>query len=1143
MTIRRLPCIAAITALSALSAGSAFALRIPEGEPARKVRVYTFWNRDYFCIAARVPDTIITGMSDAPMSAPEQDDAIEFDFNLPTAIGRAAHRLIISAAGGMTMLTRDERGNWRSDNAWIRGLRTIKYAVNVTGTLNNPRDADGEFIVECAIPWSYLGGMPSSDREIGFNVVNWMQGDTDGVASWSGYISSADELGNTAQWGRMLITRGSPLTTAQGLVAICPLNLTEPFIDGALNAQEWMTAGSLSFDKPEPGFKPAPPTGGKPSFGALLAIYRYDWDQATLWQADGTPMTVDQPKEGAGPWYSYQRVDWHRSQLDEIKRSGIDIILVRYRGDAESRRTWARMGLDRLTQALKEMRAEGKSYPLVGMMLDTAPLQEADLKRDEGKQLLYGMIRDLYLHVPREFRADLGGGVPVMLADPTGIADWDGGFMPYVEERLGPICWLGSTAWREKGADRFYAFVRLSRSGLSQEGAGGATALSISPGFCPPLGSYGEVRSRREGRAYRADWQRVLAVSPELVVIDSWNDFANGTEIAPTRQYGFSYADATRVAKAQLGSGQSHSLRLLQSNVPAVLKPGADYLVELVIENNGTEDVETGRLITADYRITRRRDGSVVQQRIGAQELRVLAGQIRRTPISIVTKDSQGKPLPPGEYLFSLVVIKTRVPLLRSKLVARDVAELTVPIIVGEPPARKATVISTSLPSSIESGATETVVVRLRNDGAETWRAAETKVKYRWRLHYDDPPWEDLKLPDAALGGEAGVPVPKDVAPGEVVSVLVPVTAQAGGPERSALPMAHHYRVQWDIEDGQGSFAESGQPLSDEAIQIVPHDLGAVIESVSAPLAMEAGGKVEVAVVVGNAGQRPWKSEETTLTCEWYRWDGRALAHITAVARLDADLPPGEKAIVRVAVEAPPVAGPYRAVWRVSDGKVGESGRRRDLQVTPIMVRGGAYRALDLSRYMNVAAITTDSYRARGDMDGRGRSLPAEVVPPDLSGETEGLYPSGYYAPGAGSGLSVPFAYPEASTGLAGAVACDGQSIELGALGVKRIHLLAASTSGAQPLQVTLTSSDGSAQQVSRQVPSWLEKVDGVPVGTCTRYVRALDRDEAGAQSYLHHLTIEPDRRPVTMELPRNPAVKILAITVEDEAAPPTGEG
>jgi hypothetical protein len=199
------------------------------------------------------------------------------------------------------------------------------------------------------------------------------------------------------------------------------------------------------------------------------------------------------------------------------------------------------------------------------------------------------------------------------------------------------------------------------------------------------------------------------------------------------------------------------------------------------------------------------------------------------------------------------------------------------------------------------------------------------------------------------------------------------------------------------------------------------------------------------------------------------------------------------------------------------------------------MVRGGAFRALDLSSLTNVVAVTTDSYRAKGDFDGNGRSLPAEGLPPDLSGATEGLYPSGYCAPNSEPDPPVPFSYPDVSSGAGAAVACDGQSIELGP-GVKRVHLVAASTSAAQQVTVMLKSADGASREAMLQVPSWLERAEGAPVAAGTRYVRTLSGDDAARPAYLYHLTLAAEGA-VTLELPRNPAVKILALTVEGEPA------
>jgi len=1131
----RIALVAALAACWMLPAAVGHALRIPEAASERRVQVHAFWNGEYLCLAARVPDAFITGTSTQPMSTPEQDDAIEFDFLLPTG---QAHRLIISAAEGMTMLTRDPQGRWRSDNAWVRGPRTLKYAVSVNGTLNHPQDRDVDFAVECALPWEFLGGVPKqSIQEIGFNVVNWMQGDNEGVVSWSPYVTSNADVGDVARWGRMLITRSSPLATAKGLIFPCPFNPIEPLVDGNLDAMEWMTASSLSFAKPEPQLQPVPATlAGKSTLQALMAVYRYDWEPARFWK-DHAPATIDQPQEGAGPWYRGARVDWHQGQLTEVKRAGIDVILVHYQGDPESRRTWSRTGLDRLTQALKEIRAAERSYPLVGLYLDTAALKGVDLKSEAGKQLVYTMIRDFFQHVPAIFRAQLGarpeagvrGGVPVLLGEPAGLADWDEGFMSYVEERLGPITWLGSSAWQEKGVKRLYARVKLTGAGLTQDTSGEVTAFTISPGYCPPPGTPGDVRSRHDGRAYRTDWQRVTAAAPALVVIDSWNDFARGTEIAPSRQWGHQYVDATRTERARLGYDQPRKLRLLQHSLPEVLLPGATYQADLLIENDGTADVITGNLTTVDHRITHRGDNKLVYEWINAQGLQVRAGEIKRTPVTITTKDQQGKPLPPGDYLFTLVATKSRVPLLRSKLVAREEAALSVPFTVGPLPDYKGTVIVSSLPALMDMHGTESVVVRLRNDGAKTWKAADTKLTYHLTPE-EEGAWH-LPTPGFVPGEEAALP--RDVPPGEAVSVMVRVKPQFAG--AMDLKYAEHApplwpcRVAWAI-----SHAGATETVGEEAAAVIAVDRGVVFESALPPSPITAGAKAEVPVAIRNGSTEAWPAAHVTLSANWYTWDGRTLLNTGPLVEaagptpFPSDVAPGQTVTLAATVTAPSLPGCYWLVCQVNDAS---HGRWPDLSVTPVTVTGGKFRALDLSEVANCVAVTTDGYRTRGDFDGAGTSFPAECLPPDQSGARNGFYADGYWASPVAP--AAPFVYPSVDTGMGTAVACDGQTFALGG-NARRVHLLAASVTGTQELAATLKTASGSGV-VTVRVPGWREAIEGLPVAGYAPYVRTLNGDDASAPAYLYHLALPPVGGSVTaLQLPKSPGIRILAITVEE---------
>ena len=1159
----------ALAAACLLPARPASALLLPTEEPGPRVRVYVQWNQDYLSLAAKIPDLMVTGSSVAPMSAAEQDDAIEFSFETPAQRAPLpAHRLIISAAGGMNLFTRDPGGRWRPDDSWTTGPRTIKYAVQVNGTLNDPMDQDTGFVVECAIPWDFLHGLPIEGPDIGFNVACWMRGDSEGVVSWAPTVREPKDVGDSLRWGRMRISTTAALAKAQGAWIPAPFVANTPFIDGTLAANEWLAASALEFDKPAPtAVAPPVPAEGPRAPATLLAVYRYDWqgnpggvDGTPLWQQSGSAIS-DHPVPGAGPWYSYERVPWHLSQLADIRRAGIDIILPRYRGDAESRRTWARIGLIRLAQALKETRAQGREYPLVGMMLDTEALRGADLTSDGGKQTLYSMIRDFFLHVPREFWADLAArpqsglqpGVPVLLGEPEPLSDWDGEFVDFCRQSFARdfdgarLVFLGAPGWRDRGVESFYAYVRLAEdASFASDPVGGAPAVALSPGCSPPPGATGPVRPRRDGADYRIAWQRALAARPELIVINSWNDFANGTEIAPSRQHGVSYVDATQYFKARLGSEQPHRLVLRQQKLPEVLAPGAEYHVELLVENAGTEEVSTGRRVTADYRIVRRADGSVVQQKTGAQGLRILPGETKRIPVIISARDTEGRPLPPGDYLFSISIVRSSVAYLRSQWFTRTLAELTVPITVGEPPARRATLISTSLPSFIEAGSTDDVVVRIRNDGAVAWRPADTRLSYHWIRSRDDSASSLSDTREIVVRGGAMAELPRDVAPGEIVSVMIPL--RAADADGSPLPLPGpddlwHYRVQWDLVEGEdGWFSSDGAPAGEEAVQVIARDWGVIVQSAETPAEMEAGATARVAVTLANAGHHTWPAgDRTYLTCQWYRWDGAMglpdhfpYAEPTVLA---APVVPGDTVSLTAKVTAPRMAGMYWLTWDMVCGgdtlATTEGGRARDLLAAPVLVRGGNMRPLDISSFINVPAITTDGTRARGDFDGAGRSLPAEYLPPDLSGAPGDLYPSGYCA--FPTEEPIPLAFPDTGSGLGGAVACAGQSVPLGTERVKRILLLAASTAGWRNTEFGLRGEAGSLERLPVGVPSWTERVDGSPVGASTPFLRSMSGDEA-TPAYLYLLTLTPTSPTAgALELPRAPEIKLLAITVEVE--------
>jgi len=71
---------------------------------------------------------------------------------------------------------KDDRGTptGKSDATWDGN---VKYAIEMSGTLNDTTDTDEGYTVEVAIPWSELGVIPYKNLIVGLNFAN---GDNDG---------------------------------------------------------------------------------------------------------------------------------------------------------------------------------------------------------------------------------------------------------------------------------------------------------------------------------------------------------------------------------------------------------------------------------------------------------------------------------------------------------------------------------------------------------------------------------------------------------------------------------------------------------------------------------------------------------------------------------------------------------------------------------------------------------------------------------------------------------------------------------------------------------------------------------------------------------------------------------------------------
>lgn len=70
---------------------------------------------------------------------------------------------------------------------------------------------------------------------------------------------------------------------------------------------------------------------------------------------------------------------------------------------------------------------------------------------------------------------------------------------------------------------------------------------AVAPGYDDrTIRQPGAVIPRAEGATYDATWRAALAVDPAWVLVASWNEWHEGSEIEPSREHGRRYLDATR---------------------------------------------------------------------------------------------------------------------------------------------------------------------------------------------------------------------------------------------------------------------------------------------------------------------------------------------------------------------------------------------------------------------------------------------------------------------------------------------------------------------------------------------------------------------------------------------------------------------
>ena len=293
---------------------------------------------------------------------------------------------------------------------------------------------------------------------------------------------------------------------------------------------------------------------------AAYFFYWYDVNTGLHFRdPDGSDAVTHHPPDSYLPGYTYTSVAWFERELEDMLAARVDVVLPDYWGNGGNA-YWARPGLDRLVQAAQQLAARGVAPPRIGLFLDTNALLlenggvPPNLTTQSGKDLLFASARDFFDRVPDAYRATVDGRLLVVFYTAGFVGAYDAGtladFSSRLQSRYGKPAYLVlDQSWKGVAADGVYPWG-VALFGPSVTGNVG----SLGPGF-DETATYGRtdirIRDRRCGEFYLDGWDAMAGSGARLVLIETWNELHEGTEIAPTREFGRTFVDLTAAAIGQ----------------------------------------------------------------------------------------------------------------------------------------------------------------------------------------------------------------------------------------------------------------------------------------------------------------------------------------------------------------------------------------------------------------------------------------------------------------------------------------------------------------------------------------------------------------------------------------------------------------
>ena len=1087
---------------------------------------------EYLFLTIKVPSSDIQGLTKgiSPQSLPAiyKDDSVTLSL-LPDS-GKPV-TITYSPAGGF---------GYTKDGIPAAYFK-MKYGVAIDGTIGDTTDKDNSWQIEAAIPWEALGCMSDTPLR-GFIQIRKKGADTvatypDNVdiatpATWPNLSSSFSLLPKAAsplidgrfdatEWPEAEIQVALPAWQSKQSTAVITAQAgVAPTLDETRNPAGIKSIGALYFASTNADLlKPSSPTRG--------VIAR-----------DGSIGFTDQPFLGMGPWYSSDRVDHHRRELLGMQRAGIDVAYCVTGG------TGVAGVLDMKAQmvvsaAKQELMLRGEQTPAlapyVSLPADDAPL---DATTPAGIDRLWDIIQRWVIATPQQMRHVFPVGAMTqtgtVLAIPV-VIDGESVILP-------PDATWANTL-RQRFAERFggttgsptLIFIGGEKLTSNSSGLYGSVGRSVRP-LAPSIavvspGGQKPFVPRRLGETYKQSWD--ASRTADWVFINSWNDFAAGNEIAPSRQYGEGYVGLTRLYKTTGTVGTLVDVRVETKGVPAVVASPELFVADVTIQNKGTAPLEPSA-VKVGYRWLQN-DKVIATIPTSSRLTSLLAGGTSvTTKVAVLCSIDGSTPLPDGAYVLEFVTETANTTRITSQ---------SVTVRTQKPFAE---IRATSLSPLQRTGARVPVTADVRFAGSNGIAAGTYKLF--WRI---------LSADKTMVLSTGESQHPKVLRPGAWEQLRATIDfrdadrnplagaypEQTGTAEGATLPS--HVWVQFLVKDSDGNVVT--EPF-EQAAAVYPGNEEARVRLV-APLGQatfDAGSEGKVTVNIANTGIEKWAKGSLGLTGRWFQADGFPMSVNLALPTeyIKSDIPVGESADLQVTFRVPDRPGRYILAvlpMRPPDFFLTTHPvtRSEDAVFVGVTVSGGRAVMIDLQDKFDTDAVAYENAPRDGDVDGLGATFPGEWFPADRYGINTGqlFYPSGYASDISSEIVrSITFKFGPTTPGAKNAVTGKGQRIDVPSNKYVALHI-AAVVIGNQPkpVQLTLRYKDGKTEVVTRTIRDWTAPVR-VDEAISMRFPRK--RMPTGDQDALlawQHLVIpvRPAADLVGIDLPKDASVKIFAISLE----------